>query len=94
MEKSCRAPAGQVAQAYPELYRAYAALGEACAQAGPIEGQTLRLVKLALAIGAGSEGGVHSHCRQALEEGVATEALKQVALLAIPTLGFPERSRR
>jgi alkylhydroperoxidase/carboxymuconolactone decarboxylase family protein YurZ len=32
---------------------------------------------------------VHSHCRQALAEGVAPEALKQVALLAIPTLGFP-----
>jgi hypothetical protein len=31
------AVAGQVARAYPELYRAYAALGEACAKAGPIE---------------------------------------------------------
>jgi alkylhydroperoxidase/carboxymuconolactone decarboxylase family protein YurZ len=83
------AAAGQVALAYPELYRAYAALGEACAKAGPVEGEALRLVKLALAIGAGSEGGVHSHCRRALDEGVSGEALKQVALLAIPTLGFP-----
>lgn len=83
------AAAGRVAQAYPELFRAYAALGEACAKAGPIEGATLRLVKLALAIGAGSEGGVHSHSRRALEEGVPKEALKQVALLAVPTLGFP-----
>jgi alkylhydroperoxidase/carboxymuconolactone decarboxylase family protein YurZ len=39
-------------------------------------------VKLALAIGAGSEDGVHSHCRRAIEEGVSREALKQVALLA------------
>jgi alkylhydroperoxidase/carboxymuconolactone decarboxylase family protein YurZ len=83
------AAAGQVARAYPELYRAYAALGAACAGAGPVEGQALRLVKLALAIGAGSEGGVHSHCRRGMEEGVPKEALKQVALLAIPTLGFP-----
>lgn len=84
------AAAGEVAKAYPDLYRAYAALGEACAKAGPIEGQALRLLKLALAIGAGSEGGVHSHCRRALEEGVPKEALKQVALLAVPTLGFPK----
>ncbi|MCB4820287.1 carboxymuconolactone decarboxylase family protein [Roseicella aerolata] len=84
------AAAGDVARAYPELYRAYAALGEACAKAGPIDGQALRLVKLALAIGAWSEGGVHSHCRRALEEGIPKEALKQVALLAIPTLGFPK----
>ncbi|MBL6078177.1 carboxymuconolactone decarboxylase family protein [Belnapia sp. T18] len=83
------AAAGQVARSYPELYRAYAALGEACAKAGPVEGEALRLVKLALAIGAASEGRVHSHCRRALEEGVPKEALKQVALLAIPTLGFP-----
>jgi alkylhydroperoxidase/carboxymuconolactone decarboxylase family protein YurZ len=83
------AAAGQVAQGWPEVWRAYAALGKACAEAGPIEGQALRLVKLALAMGAGSEGGVHSHCRRALEEGVPPDALKQVALLAIPTLGFP-----
>ncbi|WP_431272218.1 hypothetical protein [Dankookia sp. P2] len=38
---------------YPELYLAYAALGEACAGAGPVEGEALRLVKLALAIAAG-----------------------------------------
>lgn len=84
------AAAGEVARAYPDLYKAYSALGEACAKAGPIEGSALRLVKLALAIGAGSEGGVHSHCRRALEEGVPKEALKQVALLAVPTLGFPK----
>lgn len=83
------AAAGEVAKAFPEVWRAYAALGAACAGAGPVDGQALRLVKLALAIGAGSEGGVHSHCRRALTEGVPPEALKQVALLAIPTLGFP-----
>jgi alkylhydroperoxidase/carboxymuconolactone decarboxylase family protein YurZ len=84
------AAAGEVAKAYPEIWKAYAALGKASAEAGPLEGQSLRLVKLALAIGAGLEGGVHSHCRRALEEGVPKEALKQVALLAIPTLGFPK----
>jgi alkylhydroperoxidase/carboxymuconolactone decarboxylase family protein YurZ len=83
------AAAGEVARAYPEIWRAYAALGAACAEAGPVDGLALRLVKLALAIGAGSEGGVHSHCRRALEEGVPAAALRQVALLAIPTLGFP-----
>ncbi|MGG5809656.1 carboxymuconolactone decarboxylase family protein [Falsiroseomonas sp. CW058] len=83
------AAAGHVARSYPEVYRAFASLGAACSEAGPISGETLRLVKLALAIGAWSEGGTHSHCRRAMEEGIAPEALKQVALLAIPTLGFP-----
>lgn len=82
--------AGEVAAAYPDIWRAYAALGKACSEAGPVEGRTARLVKLALAIGALSEGAVHSHTRRALGEGIAKEELKQVALLAIPTLGFPQ----
>lgn len=63
------------------MYGAHAALGEARAKAGSIERQASRLVKLAPAIGAGSEGGVHSRCRRALEEGVPRGALKQVAPL-------------
>ncbi len=82
--------AGEVAKAYPEVWQAYAALGKACSEAGPIDGRTARLVKLALAIGALSEGATHSHTRRALEEGLSKEELKQVALMAIPTLGFPQ----
>ena len=82
--------AGEVAEAYPQVWQAYAALGRACSQSGPIEARTARLVKLALAIGALSEGAVHSHTRRALAEGVSKEELKQVALMAIPTLGFPQ----
>jgi alkylhydroperoxidase/carboxymuconolactone decarboxylase family protein YurZ len=47
------------------------------------------LLKIALAIGAASEGAVHSHARQASEEGVPAADIRQVALLAITTLGFP-----
>ena len=46
-------------------------------------------MKLALAIGAGSEGAVHSHVRRALAEDASIDELEHVALLAIPTLGFP-----
>ena len=81
--------AAEVAQNYPTLWQAYSALGKASAESGPLKGEALRLVKLALAIGAASEGAVHSHARRALSEGVSREALKQVALLSVPTLGFP-----
>ncbi|HSH56389.1 MAG TPA: carboxymuconolactone decarboxylase family protein [Halomonas sp.] len=81
--------AGQVAEQYPEVWDAYAELGKACAESGPLDARTRRLVKLALAVGARSEGAVHSHARRALEEGETSEALKQVAMLAIPTLGLP-----
>ncbi|MGQ4880635.1 carboxymuconolactone decarboxylase family protein [Billgrantia sp. LNSP4103-1] len=81
--------AGKVADDYPEVWRAFATLGKACAEAGPLDARTRRLVKLALAVGGGSEGAVHSHMRRAVDEGIEPEALKQVAMLAIPTLGLP-----
>ncbi len=72
-----------------KLWNAYQALGAACSEAGPLDARTRRLVKLALAIGARSEGAVHSHTRRAGGEGIAADELRHVALLAIPTLGFP-----
>ena len=82
--------ASKVAREYPAIWQAYSALGKACTEVGPIERRTLRLVKLALAIGASSEGAVHSHTRRAMDEGISNDELKQVALLAIATLGFPQ----
>lgn len=81
--------AGALAETYPEVWDSYGALGKACAESGPLAADVRRLVKLALAIGARSEGAVHSHSRRGLEEGVNPEALRQVAILAIPTLGLP-----
>ena len=85
--------AGDVAREHPAVWNAYSALGEACSQAGPLDRKTARLVKLALAVGASSEGAVHSHARRALTEGVSPADLKHVALLAIPTLGLPQAVR-
>lgn len=82
--------ARDAADAHPEVWRAYQALGEACTDAGPLAGETLRLVKLALAIASGSEGAVHSHVRRALDEGVGADALEHAAILAIPTIGWPQ----
>jgi alkylhydroperoxidase/carboxymuconolactone decarboxylase family protein YurZ len=83
------ATAGDIAERHPDVWSAYSALGKAAAEAGPLTERERRLVKLALAIGADSEGGVHSHVRRARAEGIETAALEQVALLSIPTLGFP-----
>jgi len=81
--------AGRFARRFPDLWQAYQALGAAAAQSGPAGPRERRLIKLALAIGAGSEGAVHSHARQALAEGLSPEEIRQVCNLAITTLGFP-----
>ena len=83
------ATAGEIAERHPDVWSAYSALGRALGDAGPLNERERRLVKLALAIGAQSEGAVHSHVRRATAEGVDAAAIEQVALLAIPTLGFP-----
>lgn len=75
-------------QEHPEVAKAYEALGEAVRQ-GPLTEREVALVKLAFSLGARLEGGAHAHARKALAAGVEPEALEQVALLAIPTLGFP-----
>ena len=82
--------ASDVAADHPDVWDAYSDLGAACVHAGPIDEETKRLVKLALAIRAQSEGAVHSHARRALEEGVDPATLEHVAMLAIPTIGFPK----
>lgn len=81
--------AGDLAAQHPDIWKAYAALGKATAESGPLSAREKRLVKLALAVGAGSEGAVHSHARRARSEGLEPEALVQVALLAIGPLGLP-----
>lgn len=78
----------KVIDEYPEVWKAYQALGEACGTTGPLDTKTMRLVKLALAIGAKSEGAVHSHARRALREGVTPAELQQVALLAVTSIGW------
>lgn len=82
--------AGDFAAEHPDVWESYADLGEACADAGPIDDETNRLVKLGLAVAAQSEGAVHSHVRRGLEEGLEPDALEQVAILSIPTVGFPQ----
>jgi len=74
---------------FPEVSSAYDRLAEACRDAGPLSIREQRLVKLGIAIGLSSEGGVRSHVRRGLAEGIAPDALLHAIALAIPTAGFP-----
>jgi len=78
---------------YPDVWKAYEALGKAAGQSGPLDQDERRLVHLALAIGSGSEGATHSHVRRGLAEGMDGDELEHVALLAVTTLGWPKAMR-
>ena len=74
---------------YAEVWNSYDQLGTAVHAAGPLDAKARELVKLALAVGAQTEGAVHSHTRKALEAGLTPAEIRQVAVLALPTIGFP-----
>lgn len=86
-------PVEEFKQEYSEVWKAFTQLGNRCHEAGPLDEKTRRLVKLALTIGAGLEGGTHSAVRNALARGATPEEIKHVAVLAITTLGLPTTVR-
>ncbi len=90
MDEVLAGRAGRLVKENADIWEAYQKLGKVCYEAGPLEGRTLRLVKLALAAGAGSEGAVHSQVRRGIAEGLWRVELRHVAFLALETPGFPK----
>ena len=80
-------------KSYPEVWRAFTELGDQCHDAGPLDEKTRRLVKVALAVGAGLEGGTHSAVRKALEAGATVDEVRHVVVLGATTLGWPAMVR-
>lgn len=76
-------------RAHTDVWKAYDQLGALIHGAGPLNKKNRELAKLALAIGAGLEGAVHSHTRRALEAGADPKEIYHVVLLGITTIGFP-----
>ena len=79
----------EFAKEQPVVWDAYNQLGQAAAEAGPLDSKTQRLIKLAIAVGAGREGAVRAHARRGRHVGIAEQELEHVALLAITTAGWP-----
>ncbi len=90
MEATPRPPATYEAfrRRFPGLGQAWDLLAETGRQ-GPLDENTVRLVKLALAMGAMREGAVHAGVRKALAQGIPREAIDQVIALAAGTVGMP-----
>ena len=74
---------------HPGVAEAYDQLGDACRRAGPLSEREQRLVKLGIAVGLSSEGGVRSHVRRGLAEGLTRAELLHAIVAAVPTAGFP-----
>jgi 4-carboxymuconolactone decarboxylase len=75
---------------YPAVAAALDSLAVSIDHEGSLDEASSRLVKLGIAIGAGSEGAVRSNVRKALEAGVSKDDILHAGLLAITTVGFPK----
>ncbi len=74
---------------FPDVAAAYERLADASRNAGPLDEETVALVKVAVSVGRGAWRTVHAHAKKALKGGARPDALRQVALLALPTIGLP-----
>jgi AhpD family alkylhydroperoxidase len=83
------APYERFQRRYRRVWKAYDSLGAAVHQEGPLDPKTRELIKLGIAIGGRLDGAVRAHVRLGLQQGASPEEIRQVALLAITTSGFP-----
>lgn len=74
---------------FPEIFKLYQEMGTKIRESGPLDTNTQNLVKLGIAIGSNSRGGVMSHTRKALESGSTKEEIRHAILLSLSTTGFP-----
>jgi len=74
---------------FPEVFKNFKQLGIATREAGPLDEKTQDLIKLGIAAGANSRGGVMSNTRKAMAAGATAEEVEHAVLLAMTTTGFP-----
>jgi len=74
---------------FPEVVEAYKELGKSCRGSGPLTEKYQHVIKLGIAMGVNSRGGVMSAVRKALASGATPEEIHQAILLSMTTTGFP-----
>ena len=75
-------------QRFPKAAAAWNLLSEA-GRSGPLDEKTCRLIKLAIAIAARSQGATHSGVRKSIAAGATADEIYQVVALAASTVGLP-----
>ncbi|MBI3324756.1 MAG: carboxymuconolactone decarboxylase family protein [Candidatus Omnitrophica bacterium] len=75
---------------FPEVFRRYAALRDACDQAGPLPPKIRELIKIAVELARKRHGGLIAHIDRARRAGATPEEIAHTMLLALPLVGFPD----
>jgi 4-carboxymuconolactone decarboxylase len=78
-----------IMERHPAFIAAVETLGEATAQAGPLDAKTAQLIQLGAAAAVHSEGSAKSHARRARRAGATEEEIAHTLILLTGTIGFP-----
>lgn len=73
---------------FEKVLSAHQTLGKELYDAGPLDKKTAQLIKLAAAAATGSEGGVHSHSKRALDAGASKDEIYHTLILLSSSVGF------
>jgi alkylhydroperoxidase/carboxymuconolactone decarboxylase family protein YurZ len=76
-------------QKYPEVGAQYQKLGDTVHNQGPLNERERALVKLAISGSHLFHSALKSHIKKAVAVGVNRQEMEHVALLLLPTIGFP-----
>lgn len=74
---------------FPDIHKTYEQLAKSCRDHGPLDAKTQDMVKLGIAVGQNSRGGVMSNARKALASGATPDEIHHAILLSLTTVGFP-----
>ena len=74
---------------YPEIGSAYEKMGDAVHSGGPLTARERALVKLAISGSHLFHSAFKSHIRKAIAAGISRDEIEHIALLTLPTVGFP-----
>lgn len=76
-------------KSFPELWKAYHWLRDACDHEGPLDLKTRELVKVGIETACLRKGGLTAHIHRARKAGASQEEILQTILLATPLVGMP-----
>ena len=74
---------------YPEVGAQYEKMGQVVHQLGPLNERDSALVKLAISGSHLFHSAFKAHIRKAIAAGITRAEIEHVALLTLPTIGFP-----
>lgn len=74
---------------YPDVGEKYQALGDAVHHQGPLNDRERALIKLAISGSNLYQSAFKAHVRKAVAIGITRDEIEHLALLMLPTVGFP-----